>query len=78
MKVFQILLIVLEIYKTKSKQNQMKIKPFLKAIEVAANVVIVGSAAKAIYNKFSSSSDDEDDVWEDETDEDSCDEDPED
>lgn len=56
----------------------MKIKPFLKAIEVAANVVIVGSAAKAIYNKFSSSSDDEDDEWEDETDEDPCDEDPED
>ena len=56
----------------------MKIKPFLKAIEVAANVVIAGSAAKAIYDELSSSSDDEDDVWEDETDEDSCDEDPED
>jgi len=56
----------------------MKIKPILKGLETIANCIVVAGAAKAIYNKFSSSSDDEDDEWEDETDEDSCDEDPED
>lgn len=58
--------------------NTMKIKPILKGLETIANCIVVAGAAKAIYNKFSSSSDDEDDEWEDETDEDSCDEDPED
>lgn len=57
----------------------MKIKPLIRAIEVAANVVIVGSAAKSIYDKFKSSKDedntdsDEDDdldLDEEETDED--------
>lgn len=43
----------------------MKIKPLIRAIEVAANVVIVGSAAKSIYDKFKSSNDDdEDEDWE--------------
>lgn len=44
----------------------MKIKPLIRAIEVAANVVIVGSAAKSIYDKFKSSPDDEDEDWDDE------------
>jgi Na+/H+ antiporter NhaB len=45
----------------------MKIKPLIRAIEVAANVVIVGSAAKSIYDKFKSSNDDdEDEDWDDE------------
>lgn len=49
----------------------MKIKPFIKSIEVVANLVIVGSAAKSIYDKFSSSDDeDEDDFDEDDNDED--------
>lgn len=51
----------------------MKIKPILKAVETAANVIIVAGAAKAIYNKFSSSDDEDDD--EDEIDEDEIDED---
>ena len=38
----------------------MKIKPILKVAQTAANLIIVAGAAKAIYNKFSSS-DDEDD-----------------
>ena len=46
----------------------MKIKPILKAVETAANVIIVAGAAKAIYNQFSSSDDDDDE--EDEIDED--------
>lgn len=46
----------------------MKLKPILKAVEVAANLVIVGTAAKSLYNKFSSSSDDDDDEDEDQTD----------
>lgn len=37
----------------------MKIKPLIRAIEVAANVVIVGSAAKSIYDKFKSSKDED-------------------
>lgn len=65
----------------------MKIKPLIRAIEVAANVVIVGSAAKSIYDKFKSSKDedstdsDEDyglDLDEEETDEDDEGEDAED
>lgn len=44
----------------------MKIKPLIRAIEVVANVVIVGSAAKSIYDKFKSSPDDEDENWDDE------------
>ena len=64
----------------------MKIKPLIRAIEVAANVVIVGSAAKSIYDKFKSSKDedstdpDEDDDEDllDETDEDDEGEDAED
>ncbi len=46
----------------------MKIKPILKAVETAANVIIVAGAANAIYNKFKSSEDDEDE--DDETEED--------
>ena len=46
----------------------MKIKPILNAVEVAANLVIVGTAAKSLYNKFSSSSEDDDDEDEDQTD----------
>lgn len=46
----------------------MKLKPILKAVEVAANFVIVGTAAKSLYNKFSSSSDDDDDEDEDQPD----------
>lgn len=60
----------------------MKIKPLIRAIEVAANVVIVGSAAKSIYDKFKSSKDednndfdeDDDEDLDDETDEDNEDE----
>ena len=50
----------------------MKIKPILKAVETAADVIIVAGAAKAIYNKFSSSDDhdEEDDEIENEDDED--------
>ena len=45
----------------------MKIKPLIRAIEVAANVVIVGSAAKSIYDKFKfSNDDDEAEDWDDE------------
>ena len=46
----------------------MKIKPILKGLETAANICIVTASAKALYNKFSSS--DDDDVEEDEIDED--------
>lgn len=46
----------------------MKLKPILNAVEVAANLVIVGTAAKSLYNKFSSSSDDDDDEDEDQPD----------
>lgn len=54
----------------------MKLKPILKAVEVAANIVIVGTAAKSLYNKFSSSDDDDEDENEiDEQDEDSEDKD---
>lgn len=51
----------------------MKIKPILKTLEVLADAVIVGTAAKSIYNKFSSSDDDEEE--DDEIDEDDEDED---
>ncbi|MDE6353551.1 MAG: hypothetical protein K2L56_00590 [Prevotella sp.] len=47
----------------------MKIKPILRTLEVVANAVIVGTAAKSIYNKFSSSDDDDeedDEIKEDE------------
>ena len=44
----------------------MKIKPLIRAIEVASNVVIVGSAVKSIYDKFKFSPDDEDEDWDDE------------
>ena len=51
----------------------MKIKPILKTLEVVADAVIIGTAARSIYNKFSSSGNDEDD--DEETDEDDEDED---
>ena len=47
----------------------MKIKPILRTLEVVDNAVIVGTAAKSIYNKFSSSDDDDeedDEIKEDE------------
>lgn len=46
----------------------MNIKPFISAVEFAANVIILGSAAKAIYNKFSSSEDDGDEDQNDDDD----------
>lgn len=51
----------------------MKIKPILKTLEVVADAVIIGTAARSIYNKFSSSDNDEED--DEETDEDDEDED---
>ena len=48
----------------------MKIKPILRTLEVVANAVIVGTAAKSIYNKFSSSDDDDEEDDEIEEDED--------
>lgn len=49
----------------------MKIKPLIRAIEVAANVVVVGTAVKSIYDKFKSSKDEDNtDFNEDEDDED--------
>lgn len=45
----------------------MKLKPILNGLEVLANIAIVGTAAKSLYNKFSSSSEDDDDEDEDQT-----------
>lgn len=64
----------------------MKIKPLIRAIQVAADLAIIGSAAKSIYDKFKSSkneddtdSDEDDDEYLlDETDEDDEGEDAED
>lgn len=39
----------------------MKAKTLAKAVEVAANIIIVGSAAKSLFNKFVDPVDDDED-----------------
>lgn len=39
----------------------MKTKKLVKAVEVAANIIVAGSAAKSLYDKFTDPIDDEDD-----------------
>lgn len=46
----------------------MKFKTLFKAVELVANVIIIGETAKSIYNKFSPSDKKEDDDDEDDED----------
>ena len=43
----------------------MKFKPIIKAVEFAANAIVIGSAAKAIYERFRTPDEDANETDED-------------